>query len=132
MTYPNPGIVASDTFVGDRLIAGDFPRVTAQITVASSAALVRGTVLGQITASGKYIKSLSAAVDGSQTPAAVLANDADASGGDVLAGVYLSGEFNGAAMTFGAGHTATTQATVNALRDASIFIKSVNPSTDPT
>jgi hypothetical protein len=42
--------------------------VSRKITIALGAAHVKGEVLGKITASGKYIKSLSAAADGSQTP----------------------------------------------------------------
>lgn len=49
--------------------------------------------------------SAAAAVDGSQEPAAILAEDADPSDGDVQASIYTTGEFNAAALTFGAGHT---------------------------
>ncbi|HYD87119.1 MAG TPA: head decoration protein [Vitreimonas sp.] len=76
------------------------------VTIASGANLVAGDALGQITASGKYIKSLSAAVDGSQAIVAVLAEDCDASGGDKSAFVYYTGEFNENKIGFGTGHTA--------------------------
>lgn len=45
------------------------------VTVAADTAMVTGTVLGKITASGKYIKSLNAAADGSQVAAAILLYD---------------------------------------------------------
>lgn len=120
---------STETYVGDSLIAGDFPRVTKTVTILSGQVIARGTLLGQITAGGKFIKSLSAAVDGSQTPAAILADDVDASGGDVTAGVYFSGEFNAAAIVFGASHTASS---VDAgLRQRSIFLKTGILPSDP-
>ena len=116
-----PG-VAAEVFKPDQLIAGPFQLVTQQVTIASGAgALKRGTALGRITASGKYTTSTSGAADGSQTIVAVLADDADATSADVLAGVYLTGEFNYAAMTIGAGWTQAT-ATQSA-RASSIFLK---------
>jgi hypothetical protein len=56
----------------------------------------------------KYKLSAAAAVDGSQIPVAVLAKDADASAGDVAGDIYLTGEFNKLAITFGVGHTAVS------------------------
>ena len=58
--------------------------------------------------SGKYVKSLAAATNGSETPIAVAAEDVDASLGDVMGVVYYTGDFNSDAMTFGAGHTAAS------------------------
>lgn len=94
-----------DTFVADNLIAGDFPIVTKPVTVLSGQNLVRGSVVGVVTASGKVILSLSGAADGSQTPYAVLAADVDASTGDKPGIVYLTGEFEGDELTLGTGHT---------------------------
>lgn len=111
-----------DTYTPDNLIAGETSLVTEAVTVASSAALTRGAVLGKITTGGKFILSASAAADGSQTPYAILAEDCDASGGDVTSvAVYVKGEFNQNALSFGTGHDAST---VKApLRDAGIYIK---------
>ncbi len=61
-----------------------------------------------VAAADKYKLSLSAATDGSQVPAAVLAIDCDASLADKSTTAFFSGEFNGAKMTFGAGHTASS------------------------
>lgn len=72
--------------------------------------------------SGKVVKSLAAAVDGSAVPVAILADDADASGGDVVCPTYVAGEFYDAAMTFGAGHTAAS--TRDALRARGIHLVS--------
>ena len=47
--------------------AGKRSRDQATVTISASTALPSGTVLGRITATGKLIKYLNAAVDGSQT-----------------------------------------------------------------
>ncbi|MTH95724.1 head decoration protein [Roseibium sp. RKSG952] len=66
----------------------DYTRET--ITVASGK-LEPGTVLGRITVSGKYAAHDTAAVDGSETAAAVLWGAADASEGDALAVAVVRG-----------------------------------------
>ncbi|MBX6382086.1 MAG: head decoration protein [Microbispora sp.] len=126
MATRNPQIpsASSETFTPDRLIAGvNIGPVTEDATLVSGQNLTRGAVLGRITASGKLTLSTSAANDGSETPYAILAEDTDASGGDKTCTVYVAGEFNANALTFGTGHTATTAATVAALRDAGIYLK---------
>jgi hypothetical protein len=90
-------------------------------TIITGQNLVRGTVLGVITASGKYTKSLSASSDGSQIPAAILLHDVDATSADTEAMVRKTGIFNAAALTLGASHTI---ASIRAgLEDRSIFIR---------
>lgn len=81
---------------------------TYKITLISGQNLTRGALLGKITASGKYTLSLSAAADGSQTPDLILADDTDASAGDVVTIAYSRGDFDENAVTFGAGHTAAS------------------------
>lgn len=90
----------------DRLVAGDMELLARKITLISGQNLVRGAVLGKITASGKYNLSLSAAGDGSQTPDLILAEDCDASGGDKPAIAYATGIFAQEALTIGTAHTA--------------------------
>ena len=114
------GFTSHGSYAPDNLIGGEFPRVARKITVATGANLAAGSLLGKITASGKYILSLSAAEDGSQTPDVILAEAADAASADVQAIAYFSGEFNELAMTFGTGHTADSVR--EALRDKSIFL----------
>ena len=118
-----PGI-AAELFVPDQLIAGDFKLVTQPITVPVGSALIaRGTVLGMVTATGYYIPSLVAAVDGSQTPVCIAADAIQQSAGGVVTGAaYFSGEFNANYLSIG---TWTLSALANLLRDASIFIKVV-------
>lgn len=101
------GFTAEGTSAEDNLIAGDFPLRTIDVTILSGEVRTRGALLGKITASSKYKLSASAAGDGSQTPAGILAIDVDASGGDVVGvPVYVSGDFNERAVVFGTGHTA--------------------------
>lgn len=113
------GFDTQDTFTPDRLFAGEFPRESVKVTL-NAGTLVRGTVMGRVTAGG-YLQSLSAAVDGSQTPDAILAEDADASGGAVDALIYRAGEFNEDALIIGAAHTADSIR--QGLRDKGIFLK---------
>ena len=117
---PASGFTNQGSYAPDNLLAGEFPRVTRKVTIATPANLLRGAVLGRITASGKYILSASAAADGSQTPEAILGEDTDASAGDKEAVAYLSGEFNELALTLGAGHTAASISL--GLRNKSIFL----------
>ncbi len=99
----------SDTYNPDRLLAGTTQGLVArQITLITGQNLVRGAVLGKITASGKYNLSLSAAVDGSQTPDAILAEDCDATAADKVTVAYFTGHFNDSRITLGAAHTAAS------------------------
>lgn len=92
----------------DRLVAGDMELVPRTITVLSGQNVVRGTVLGKVTASGKYVKSLSASSDGSEVPDLILAEDCDASAGDKTAVAYATGIFAEEALTIGTAHTAAS------------------------
>lgn len=68
----------------------------------------------------EYIQSVAAATDGSQTPALVLAQDADASSASVEALAYETGTLVGTALTLGAGHTIASIR--EGLRDKGILI----------
>ncbi|MDH5258262.1 MAG: head decoration protein [Gammaproteobacteria bacterium] len=114
---------ASETDTPDSLIAGDLKRVTDEIVILSGQVLVRGAVIGKVTASKKFILSLSGAADGSQTPVAVMAEAVDATAGDKRGPAYRTGEFNEAALTLGTGHTIASVKPL--LRDAGIHLKKV-------
>jgi hypothetical protein len=109
----------SETYTPDNLIAGGFPLTTGGITVASGQILSRGAVLGEKTADGQGVLVDSTAVDGSENPYCILAEDVDASAAAVEAPVYLSGEFNEDALAFGGTDTIATHRA--ALRDLSLF-----------
>lgn len=106
----NPSF-GSTPYSPDRLIAGNKTLITREVTLTNlgaTGALLRGTVLGLITANGNYGISLSAAVDGSQVARAVLADDADPTAGDIQSLIYDEGEFNETRITIGAAHTLAT------------------------
>ena len=103
------------------LIAGEYPRIERIITIASGSALTKGSVLGRVTASGKFSLSAAGASDGSETPDAILAEDVDASAEDKQAVVYFSGEFNETVLTLGNGHT--LESIRAGLRSKSLFLR---------
>jgi len=72
------------------------------ITIASGAGVVAvGTVLGKVTASGKYIVSAPGASDGSQTPAALNLYPVDATSADApVAAITREAEINGITITY--------------------------------
>lgn len=113
----------TETYTPDRLLAGCCCSVTDQVTLVSGAgALKRGTLLGKITASGKYVTCDSGGTDdGRRVPSCILAQDTDATSADKVAPVYLSGEFNSNAVIFGGTDTADTHKAT--LRDANIYLK---------
>ncbi|MFH5924558.1 head decoration protein [Roseomonas xinghualingensis] len=115
----------SETYNPDRLIAGSADIVTETAVIGAGANLERGTLLGVITASGKFVQSTAAASDGSETPVAILVDHAPAASADASAGIYVAGEFNENAIIYGAGHTA---ASVKAgLRARGIYLKTPIP-----
>lgn len=102
--YVGGGLTLTITDTGTDPVAGE-----AFIVTVSAAA-----------GSGKAKLSLSAGTDGSQTPDCILAEDVDATAADKDAVVYITGDFNQDAITYGTGHTA---ASVKAgLHDKSIFL----------
>jgi hypothetical protein len=114
------GFASEGTYTPDSLHAGDFPIRTRKVTLVSGQNLQRGALLGVITTGGKYTLSLSASADGSQTPKAILAEDVNASAGDADAVVYIAGDFNETAITYGTGHTADSVR--EGLRDLNIYL----------
>ncbi len=85
--------------------------------------LPRGALLGKITATGKYVLSTSAAVDGSEVPDVILLEPVDATAADVEAAIAISGDFGIQGVTFGAGHTAASVEGV--LRDKGIYLENI-------
>jgi hypothetical protein len=99
-------VVTEGVFTTDQLLAGNPSLLVGRVvTIAAGQNLLRGAVLGKITASNKYALSASAANDGSQAPDLILAEHCDATGGDRTAMAYSRGDFNANRVTLGAGHT---------------------------
>ncbi len=112
----------SETLVMDNLDAGDFPRVTREITFGSGAGVIaRGTLIGIVTATGYGRTSLTASSDGSQTAYGILLEGIDATSAAAPGVVALTGEFAEDHVILGAGWTITTARA--ALRPFSIFLK---------
>lgn len=104
MTYAS--FATEGTYSPDALVAGNHELLVGRkVTIITGQVLTRGTVLGKITASSKYNKSLSAAVDGSQVPDLILAEDVDATAADITVLAYARGDFTTNALAIGAGHT---------------------------
>ena len=120
MTHAS-GLTDQGEYKPCNLIAGEYPRIERIITIASGSALTKGSVLGRVTASGKFSLSASDASDGSETPDAILAEDVDASAEDKQAVVYFSGEFNETALTLGNSHT--LESIRAGLRSKSLFLR---------
>lgn len=119
---PEDNGMKEEVYSPDNLIAGGKDIVTESTTLLTGQNLTRGALLGKVTASGKHVLSLAAAVDGSEVPDAILAKDTDATDEDLVTAAYLAGEFNEDALTYGAGHTAAS--VKDALRAKGIFLKS--------
>lgn len=99
---PNP---TRSTYTPERLSAGDFPIVKSSGVIAAGQTLLAGAVLGQVTASGEYLLSASAATDGSEEPSVVLDQSIDTTLGAAPGVLRLTGEVAGDALTLGEGHT---------------------------
>lgn len=98
----------------DNLLAGEFPRVSILVPI-TGGKYERGTVLG-LTGNGKYTICTT-------TPEAILAETVDASDEDKQAVVYLTGEFNKAALKA----NAEIDTLIAKLRAKSIFVKENQP-----
>jgi len=91
----------------DNLFAGaSIPVETKSIRLKSGqGVLLRGTVVGIITASGLAVKVNSTATDGSESADCILTDDVDTTAEVVTTG-YVSGLFNRKALIFGGTDTA--------------------------
>lgn len=92
------GFTDQGSTTADTLLAGEFPRVSELATI-TGGSYKRGTVLK---ASGDALTICGA----SDTPEAILAEAVDATSEDKQAVVYLTGEFNSAALTVAGGASA--------------------------
>lgn len=120
-------IQESFSYVADNLFAGTQvqPVVADEVVLDKGidGEVVRGTVLGRITASGNYVPVDSTATDGSEVPACILAETVTVSStADKPAPAYFTGEFNQDALVFGGSDTFEDHK--EALRARGIFLKS--------
>lgn len=120
------GFSAGDASVVDDLIGSDAENILARkYNILASYGVVRGEVLGVVTATGKVRPSLSASADGSQTPFGIaaedIAADADSPQTDKQVNVYVRGSFNENALTIGTAHTIASIR--EGLRDKGIYLE---------
>lgn len=110
MSIPDitPGFSSDAAYDPNDIIADPKNLFARGVTLLADQVVTRGTVLGKITSGGKYVKSLSASSDGSQTPVAIAAQDMDATGADKTIQVFLRGDFKASKLTYGTAHTKTT------------------------
>lgn len=114
--------VSSDSFSYPNLIAGNkFPIMTDRVKLKAGSSYMAGSVLAIITATDKAVLVDSTKSDGSQTVHGILAADVDATSEDKDAVVYLTGEFNQAALKFGGTDTVATHK--YAMRKIGIFLR---------
>lgn len=98
---------STTTYTPDNLLAGNAHLLKSRkVIILAGQVVSAGAVLGKVTASGKYVLSLQASADGSETPDLILLEDVDASGGDKEALAAERGDFIEGALTIGTGHTA--------------------------
>ena len=119
------------SYYPDQLIAGDLKIVTDnQAVITGAAILKRGTVMGQITASGIYKQAVATATDGSQNPCGVLGDLTDPTAGNVSGGIYLEAEVNANALIFDP--SLTIAAIKAAFRPIGLFVKFPVSAADPS
>ncbi|MEN6568054.1 MAG: head decoration protein [Veillonellales bacterium] len=117
------GMASLGSLVYDNLFAGNVADIVTDAGVlASGQNVVRGAVLGKVTATGKLVLVDSTKTDGSQTIYAIAADAVDATAADQPIPLYFTGEFNRAALTFGG--TDTYAKHIDAAKAIGIFFKS--------
>lgn len=84
----------------ENLLAGNIEMPTSTETIKKGAPYHRGQVLGYLQAENKCVAVDKKAADSSKSVYAVLAEDIDATDGDVIAAVYYAGEFNSKSVIF--------------------------------
>ena len=97
--------LSAGSFTPEQRFAGDSDIITKPMTIAkvsAGAVIPARTVLGRVTASGKLIPAVVGASDGSAAGVAILAEAVDTTVADVIAPVYLAGEFNMDALVYDA------------------------------
>lgn len=94
-----------ETFTPEQVIVGASDVITRPEIFKSGADVVALAVCGRITASGKLIKSVQTASDGSQVPCGIALADVASAGADKTGPAYIAGEFNIDALVWDASWT---------------------------
>ncbi|MDQ0353034.1 hypothetical protein J2R98_002895 [Alkalibacillus filiformis] len=102
------------------IAGGTMPKVTDGMTLKAGQVYPEGSVLA-LDAEDKGVLVDSAGAGSVQNPYAILMDEVDATDTDQRAAVYLTGEFNQDALTFGGTDTASTHKV--AMRNIGLFLK---------
>lgn len=113
----------TDSLTYDGLLSGDSWLHTDVVTVADGETLLRGTVVGKVTASGEVVACDHTASDGSEVPYGVMVYPITTSGATAEGLIYDFGCFDGAKLTFGG--TSTLADLKDAMRSANLYVNTV-------
>ncbi|MDF2651335.1 MAG: hypothetical protein K0Q73_7140 [Paenibacillus sp.] len=92
---PGPGSTTSQTFKEVLLSTDLQAKIPGGVLLASGqGVLAKGTVLGKVTATGKFKAYSNANVDGTETAVCILDNDQDTTNSDVGASAWIAGIFD--------------------------------------
>ncbi len=125
------GVTSNSESERKQLVAHDnvaLSRGGRTLTHAAAGTIARGTILGRITATGKYVVLAVGASDGSQTACAIMAEDSVATaGGDKKVRLYFAGAYNINDIVWpGTPTAAQKNAALNQLSDRGIVIDCVD------
>jgi len=83
------------------VFAGEYPVETIPVTLASGAGVIAPlSVVGKVTATGKFVMCDLDADDGSEVPAFIVVDGGNATSADLTVKAYKSGTFNSDALTW--------------------------------
>lgn len=111
-----------ETYTPEQVVIGASDVITRPETFKSGADVAALTVLGRITASGKLIKSVNTASDGSEIPVAIAVENVASAGADKVGPAYIAGEFNVDALVWDATYS-TDALKLAAFGDGPIVLK---------
>lgn len=113
--------LSAGTSTPENLFAGSSDIITKADTIKQAGAIAKLTTMGRITASGKLIKSVQTAVDGSQTVVAIMVEAIDTTSADKTAPVYIAGEFDIDALVWDATYDTNAKKLAAAADGALVF-----------
>lgn len=119
-----PGTLGVTEYTLDQteLIAGDHYSQSPITVVSGTAAMVKGQLVGMVTASWKYTDYDPAAADGSEIPRAILNEDVDASAADVSTNALFAGVYNADQITWPTVTDAQKNAAIQKMREFGIIL----------
>lgn len=121
--YGVPSMTTLGSTVYDNLFAGSVSDIVTDVrNLEAGQVVTRGTVLGEITATGCMCIVNSANTDGSNKLYAIAADGVDATLGIQPVPIYITGEFNKNALVFGGTDTSATH--LDYAKQIGIYFKS--------